>query len=185
MKLNQEIKRMLNAMAYAHAGDYLSPQEKLRVLADASVTSQQSVSMVTVASKLRPQVGLYVGSELSADAVHYVAQTCVRLQHGLTVLSFHNTEDIEALLDPYQSLFEAAGIELSLLSVPGEPPAGLSQVLRRHPEIAFLVCNESGYFGHGLLNGNQHSILPVPVVLVAANETAAAISEPTAAVRAA
>ncbi len=185
MKLSQEIKRMFNAMAYANAGDYLSPSQKSRALADVPAAPPQPRATATASDAPRPQVGLYVGSELSADVMQYVAQTCSRLRHGLTVLSFQNAEDVEALLAPHRPLLETAGVELRLVIVAGEPPAGLAQALRRRPEIAILVCNESGYLGHGLLNGTQQSALPVPVVLVAANDVAIAATEPATTVRAA
>lgn len=180
MKLNQEIKRMLNALAYANTGDYLSSKQKSRALADVPAAASHVKTQEKISTAPRLQVGLYVGSELSAEVMHYVVQTCSRLRHGLTVLTFQDREEAQALLSPHRSLAEAAGVELSLVVVPGEPPAGLVHALRRRPEIAFLVCSESGYFGRGLLNGVQNSAIPVPVVLVAANEPSSKMSESVA-----
>ncbi|MEW5891583.1 MAG: hypothetical protein AB1697_00350 [Pseudomonadota bacterium] len=173
MKLTHDIKRMLNALAYANAGDNLNRRQKARVVAGSPVVAAPAAPVAAgpAAAKPRAQVGLYLGSEISAEIMQYVVQTCSRLRHGLMVLSFQPGNVIEALLAPYQSMFEAAGIELQVVELTGEPPAALSRALRRRPEIAFLVCNESGYFGRHLLNNAQRNTgIPIPVVLVAANE---------------
>ncbi len=168
MKLTHEIKRMLSAIAQSNAGENLSLRQKGRLLANNSVPVCKPE--VAVVQETRPQVGLYLGSELADDVMQYVIQTCVRLKHGLTVLTFQLEGDVEALLQPYQSALAAADIALRINVLSGEPPAALAQALRRRPEVAFLVCNEGGFLGHGLMKGSQGmNSMPVPVVLVAAN----------------
>jgi hypothetical protein len=174
MKLTQDIKRMLNALAYANAGDYLSATQKSRCLAGASAQPQPTAP-APASRAARSQVGLYLGSELTAEVMQYVVQTCARLRHGLTVLTFLTESEAQELLTPHRPELDAAGIELTLLVLAGEPPAGLVQGLRHHPEVAFLVVNEAGYLGHGLLHGTQRQgSMPVPVVMVAAQQAAAA-----------
>jgi len=64
-------------------------------------------------------------------------------------------------------------VRVAILS--GEPPAALIHTLRRRPDVAFLICNESGYLGRSLIKGTvRQDAMPVPVVLVAGGETAAA-----------
>lgn len=168
MKLTQDIKRMLNALAYAYAGDYLSDVEKDHVLSGIEPRDGAAPRPQTRQVQ-RPQVGLYLGSEPSTEVMHYAIQTCARLRYGLTVLTFLNEAEAQELLTPYRPMLKAAGVELSLVVLTGEAPTGLAQGLRRHPEVAFLVVNESGYLGHGLLNGTQRRDgIPVPVVVVAA-----------------
>lgn len=172
IKLTNEIKRMLNALAYANEGEYLSLPQKHRALAGG--TAPTLAADPTPAKKSGPQIGLYLGSELPADVMQYVMQTCTRLKHGLTVLTFQSEADARALLKPYQTELEAAriGVELSVLS--GEPPTALVHALRKRAEIAFLVCNESGYLGRGLLKGIvRQDAFPVPVVMVAPSDVAA------------
>lgn len=171
MKLNAEIKRMLNALAYANAGELLTSRQKHRVIAGG--TSPTPVIEPMPTSKVGPQIGLYLGSEVSSDVMQYVMQTCTRLKHGLTVFTFQSESDAQALLNPYQAELENARIGVQLTVLGGEPPAALVQALRKRPEIAFLICNESGYLGRSLLKGIvRQEAFPVPVVMVAANETA-------------
>lgn len=171
MKLTQDIQRMLNALAHANAGENLSRRQKDRTLAGSTAPAAEPVPAAPAAG---PQVGLYLGSELPADVMQYVIQTCSRLRHGLRVLTFQSENEVSALLAPYQESLAAAGIrpELSLLA--GEPPAALVHALRKRPDVAFLICNETGYLGRSLLKGSvRRDAIPVPVVLVATGEAAA------------
>lgn len=167
MKLPESFKRMLDALAYANAGENLTLRQKnARLAGSAATTVVQGETRTPSAARL-PQVGLYLGSNLPKDVMQYVMQTCGRLKRNLTVLSLQPENEVRALLAPYQAELDAAGIELRVAALTGEPLAALSQALRRRPEVAFLVCNESGYLGHGLLKGRLRTdSLPVPVVLV-------------------
>ena len=172
IKLTNEVKRMLNALAYANEAEYLTLPQKHRALAGGTAPTLTAAD-TTPAKKSGPQIGLYLGSELPADVMQYVMQTCTRLKHGLTVLTFQSEADARALLKPYQTELEDAriGVELSVLS--GEPPTALVQALRKRAEIAFLICNESGYLGRGLMKGIvRQDAFPVPVVMVAASDAA-------------
>lgn len=171
IKLTDEIKRMLNALAYANEGEYLTLRQKGRALAGG--TAPTLAIEPTPAQKSGPQIGLYLGSELPADVMAYVMQTCSRLKHGLTVLTFQSETDARALLKPYQTELEDSRISVQLTVLSGEPPAALVQALRKRAEIAFLICNESGYLGRGLMKGIvRQDAFPVPVVMVAASDNA-------------
>lgn len=167
MKFAKELKLILNALTYAHAGENLSLLNKSRVVGGAQAQIHQAIEPAPAVTG--PQVGLYMGSELSEDVIQYVLQTCVRLRHGLTVLTLQTEAEARSLLAPYQAAFDESKITVRVKSITGDPVAALARAIRRLPEVAFLVCNESGYLGHGLLNGTQNKDgLPVPVVMVAA-----------------
>ena len=175
MKLTTEIKRMLNALAFANEGENLTRGQKHRVIVGG--TAPTLAIEPTPAQKSGPQIGLYLGSELPAEVMNYVMQTCSRLKHGLTVLTFQSEPDARALLQPYQTELEDTRIRVQLTVLSGEPPTALVQALRKRAEIAFLICNESGYLGRGLMKGIvRQDAFPVPVVMVAAN--GAAMSKP-------
>jgi len=174
IKLTQEIKRMLNALAFADAGEYLTLRQKTDYLEHkpgASNAIEAATPTPIQSAPERQQVALYMGSELPADMMHYVVQTCGRLKHGLTVLTFQSDAAARALLSPYADELAAAGITSKTVLLTGDPVSGLARYLRRHPEVAFLACKETGYLGRSFLNGTQRQdILPVPVVLVATHE---------------
>ena len=177
IKLTTEIKRMLNALAFADAGEGLSLSQKTHYL-NRNPGAKNAIPATTPApiqaTGERQQVALYMGSELPADMMHYVVQTCGRLKHGLTVLTFQTDSAARALLNPYADELAQAGITMKTVLLTGDPVSGLARYLRRHPEVAFLACKETGYLGRSFLNGTQpQDVLPVPVVLVATHEESA------------
>lgn len=179
MKLSAPLKRILDALACAHAGEFLSDVEKFRVLAKVPVSSMTFPRQQPAA--IGPQVGLYLVSEPPKDVMQYALDTCERLGHGLTVFSFQSGGEIEETLAPYRNTLTTAGVALRVVTLTGEPPAPLAQALRRHPEVTFLVCNESGYLGNSLVKGRvRRDSLPVPVVLVGSNSQAAPSESNTA-----
>lgn len=177
IKLTTEIKRMLNALAFADAGEGLSLSQKTQYLSrkpGAENAIPAGTPAPIQAKSERQQVALYMGSELPADMMHYVMQTCGRLKHGLTVLTFQSDSAARALLSPYADELAQAGIAMNTVLLTGDPVSGLARYLRRHPEVAFLACKETGYLGRSFLNGTQpQDVLPVPVVLVATHEESA------------
>lgn len=188
IKLTQEIKRMLNALAFADAGEYLTLRQKTDYL-EQKPGARNAIEAATAApgqsAHERQQVALYMGSELPADMMHYVVQTCGRLKHGLTVLTFQSDATARALLGPYADELAAAGITMKTVLLSGDPVSGLARYLRRHPEVAFLACKETGYLGRSFLNGTQRQdVLPVPVVLVATHEENARKGTPAQAAQA-
>lgn len=176
VKLTEVIKRMLNALASADAGEYLSLHQKTDYLdqkfgAGHALQAGAPVPVPTQATRERQQVALYMGSELPAEIMHYVVETCGRLKRGLTVLTFQSDSTARALLSPYADELAGAEIAMKIVPLTGDPVSGLARYLRRHSEVAFLVCKETGYLGRSFLNGTQRQdILPVPVVLVATRE---------------
>lgn len=171
MKLTKEIQRMLNALAHANAGENLNLRQKARVLAGSNTPEALPASVVEASG---PEVGLYLGSHLPADIMQYVIQTCTSMRRGLHVLTLQSRSEADSLLAPYSDDLAAANIKPKISVLTGEPPAALAYALRKRPEIAFLICNESGYLGRGLIKGSvAHDAIPVPVVLVAAGDSAA------------
>lgn len=172
-KLTTALKQMLNGLAAADAGEYLSMTQKFRYLnPGASIAVPSTVEPARPASA-RKHIALLLGSELPAEIINYVVQTCTRLQHDLIVLTFQSNRDAQALLSPYADVLAKAKIGMELEVLSGDTVSGLARYLRRHAGIAFLACNEAGYLGCGLLSGAQSpKAFPVPVVLVATRSSA-------------
>lgn len=180
--LTSTLKKMLNGLAHADAGEYLSRRQKQRHMKSATVhfvkaedpAPQIEIPEVT-AARPRRRVAMYMGSELPGAVMEYVMQTCSSLDHDLLVLTFESESISGALLKPYREKLENLGIAMKVKRLTGEPVKGLSRYLRSHPEVAFMACKESGYLGRSYVNGTQaKNALPVPVVVVATQSEAAA-----------
>lgn len=171
MKRNSSLQRMLSALAYAHAGDYLSLRQKARVLSSQSPKAGQQERLPAPSpAETSPQhkrIALYLGSELPAETLEYVSQTCLRLECNLIVFTLQDAATCDALIAPLRARLEAAGHTVHCAPIRGEPEQALAAVLRRHPEVAFLVCHATGYLGPRLLaRSGIGAPLPVPVVLI-------------------
>jgi hypothetical protein len=170
-KLTETMKQMLDALALADAGEYLSGREKSRILSQRSGTIERAPATpeparVRAGSSAR-RVALYLGSELPPEVIDYVIETCLRLRHELTVLTFESESTGRALLEPHKQALEAANVDMEMVRLSGEPVSGLRRYLRGHPEVAFLACKDAGYLGRSYLNGtHSKNTLPVPVVVV-------------------
>jgi hypothetical protein len=173
-KLSETVKQMLDALALAHAGEYLTGRKKSQILAQRSGPIAKAPQ---IAEPVEPRtrsnarrIALYLGSELPPEVMEYVVQTCARLRHDLTVLTFESENTGRALLEPHRKALEEVGVDMKLATLGGGSVSGLARYLRSHPEIAFLVCKDSGYLGRSYLNGRQRdNALPVPVVIVASS----------------
>lgn len=165
MNLPDSIRQILDALAYANAGDYLSLSQKRAVLSGAPTVARAAEFSAPAAKSTQARIGLYLGSELSEEVMQYVTRTCVEMHHQLTILTLQSQKDTEALLAPYRALLDASNLNPAMITLSGDPLRALITALRRLPDIAFLVCNETGYLGRSMLNGTQNQ-LPVPVVLV-------------------
>ena len=176
--LTDAVKQMLNGLAHANAGDYISQREKLSVLNQSgqATSTPQTIEAVeeNVVSSNRRHVGLYMGSGLPSEVMDYVIQTCRSLNNDLTVLTSESKKAANALLEPYKEALAEAGINMQVANFSGEPVPAMARYLRKHPEVAFLACKDSGYLGRGYVNGTQRkNALPVPVVVVATGKAAA------------
>jgi hypothetical protein len=176
-RLTDALKKMLNALAVADAGEYLTSTQKNQYLFQArgitpTLTTSVPEHVVNTAAaaegaRAKRRIALYMGMELRADMMDYVIQTCTRLDHDLTVLSIESNQAVCGMLDPFRDAFQAEGIDLRVHYLTGDPIRGLGRYLRGHPEIAFLACKDTGYLGRSILKGTQRqNALPVPVVLL-------------------
>lgn len=177
--LTNALKKMLNGLAHADAGEYLTPRQKTAYLQNTAVNVVNSDEPPPVLSekavkKTRRRVAMYMGSTLPAKMMDYVIETCSSLEHDLTVLTLETGPVSSALLEPYMKQLEERGIELETVKLSGEPITGLARYLRNHSEIAFMTCKDTGYLGRSYINGTQaRNALPVPVVVVVVDPKAA------------
>jgi hypothetical protein len=115
--LTSALKKILNGLAHADAGEYLTPRQKLAYLQNTAVNVVNSDEPPPVLSekavkKTRRRVAMYMGSTLPPKMMDYVIETCSSLDHDLTVLTFETSAVSSALLEPYVKQLEERGITL-------------------------------------------------------------------------
>lgn len=168
-KLTDTLKQMLNALAHADAGEYLNRQQKDQILdgVPALTEKTEAIKAARPSNSKRRRVALYLGSELPAEVMTYIVDTCENLQHDLTVLTSQTESTARALLQPHNEALNTAGVDVQLVQLSGDPISGLSRYLKGRPEIAFLACKDSGYLGRKIRQNSQgKNLMPVPVVVV-------------------
>lgn len=186
--LTEALKQMLDGLAHQDAGEFLTPSQKTaEFFRGTNIKPTQRVvepaPAPVVASRRR--IALFTGSDLSPDVMEYITQTCTRLQHDLTVLSFESEHVAQELLAPYREVLDVAGIDIRLVTLGGNSISQLARYLENHPEIYFLACKESGYLGSSYVTGNQKKNgMPVPVVVIVERKDAAFLPDRGAADRA-
>lgn len=179
--LTNALKKMLDGLASAHAGEYLTARQKTAFLDSAAgnvvqVTDPAPViSETAVKPRVRRRVAMYLGSELPAAMMDYVIETCISLDHDLTIVTFEAGMIVNTLMTPYKERLAENNIAVETAKLSGEPIKGLARYLRSRSEIAFLACKNTGYLGNSYMNGTQlTSSIPVPVVVVVVDQAVAA-----------
>src|SRR5690606_34183223 len=129
--LTDTLKKILNALAVSDAGEYLTPGQKTEFLsramglppAGAPAGEPETPAAATGASR---RVALFMGSELPIEMMDYVIQTCARLSHDLTVLTFETRQHARRILEPHRETLASAGIDLRLECLTGDPVRSLT-----------------------------------------------------------
>ena len=175
--LTEALKQMLDGLAHQDAGELLTPSQKTAEFARGTKIKPSQVVVETEPAPVvesRRRIALFAGSDLSPDVMEYITQTCTRMQHDLTVLSFESEQVAQELLAPYREELDAAGIDIRLVTLGGNSILQLAHYLGNHPEISFLACKESGYLGSSYVTINQKKKeMPVPVVVIVERKEAA------------
>lgn len=176
-KLTNALKQMLNALAFADAGENLSLKQKDSVLGQIPgwiENARSGVSLNGNTASKRRRVALFLGSDLPNEVMSYLVETCVNMQHNLIVLTFQTEKTARKLLKPYTQELTSAGVNMRLVHLNGEPMPTLTKFLKGHPEIAFLACKDTGYLGSKHFQDKQgKNNLPIPVVVIETGKQAA------------
>ncbi len=169
---NSTLKKMRSALAYINAGKYRTTRQRTSKMDAVSIVNPADLVPASVETDPphgtgRRRVAMYLGSVLPPAVMEYIVQTCGRLDHDLTVLTFENDHIASGLLAPYREVLQSANINMITTHLSGEPIQGLVRYLRNHPDITFLACKDSGYLGRAYMKGApRKNALPVPVVVV-------------------
>lgn len=141
MKLTEQIKQALSALAHAEAGEMLSRREKLQTLIPDSSAQAQSEDIYKT-SGTRKMVALSLGSDPANAAVRYAVSVCHRMGADLSVLC-DSTRAAASVLARYQDAFAAANITCRTVGISGNRERAIKQYLQAHSELIFVVSSGS------------------------------------------
>lgn len=183
--LRETLQTMQKGLAHQHSGEYMRYSEKVKAVADVDARAQalqiQSSDQKVSEKKeklQRKKVAMYLGGDLPASLINYVIDTCESLKHDLVVLTFEPVAAAEAQLKQYEDKITSCNITVAKQKLKGSSLKELESYLRKHPEIAFLACKDTGFLGRNYLSGSQVKIsLPTPVVVIAEGNSASTSSD--------
>jgi hypothetical protein len=162
MKLAEQIKQAIDALAFADAGEPLGPRAMYAAL---------NPDYATPPPRPEPHMGrklvaLGVGASLPAEVMTYIVGTCRRMQADLLLITEDATR-VRALLAPYLS--ELEGIQCLAEEVPSASRRAVVRVLQQNSNILFAVTGSPDDPVHALLKAKRGLLepkTPVPVVMV-------------------
>ena len=167
-RLSKDIKRMLAALGHQHAGDYLSPRQKAGIVGYA-----ESESVATApASKVIPvpaarRVALLTDGRGEGAPLDYVIETCSR-QGASVDLLVHGVVDT-GHLDSLEKRLANAGISYRSSMLDLDAVAGISDYLKKHSSLLFLVAMPHDPLARRLaeeLVPAREVCMPVPLVMI-------------------
>ena len=167
-RLSKDIKRMLAALGYQHAGDYLSPRQKAGVVGyaerDSVVTAPASRVIPVPAVK---RVALLTDGRGEGAPLDYVIETCSRPNASVD-LFVHGVVDT-GHLDGLKRRLANAGISHRSSMLDLDVVAGISDYLRKHSSLLFLVAMPHDPLARRLseeLVPARVVRMPVPLVMI-------------------
>lgn len=167
MKLTEQLKKALSALAYAEAGEMLSAREKWQTLVPDS-TAMASRPDLGKAISPRKLVALSLGSATSRSAVQYAISVCQRMGADLSVLCA-SVRVAETVLSMHQEAIGAASITCRTVVISGNHARTIKQYLQTHPQVMFIISSSADDPVQALISsGNWDkavNVTSVPVVV--------------------
>jgi hypothetical protein len=168
-KIKADLKRILAALAYQDAADYLSESEKNRVLgvsgavAPAAATSVRSERAATL--RRRKRIALITDGRGDGAPMAYAAEACQRQDAGLDIV-LHGEGVSRA---EWVRAARRLGIDPQVIELAGDDVELLVEYICNHPSLVYLV----GIFDDELVRALAERVVParvgrlhVPLVMI-------------------
>jgi hypothetical protein len=165
--LTKTMKRMLDSLACADAGERLSQREKTHLLSDPGTLARRNRGVSDAARR----VAVAAADSPSLPAMRYAIESCQQLGAGLDLLvsprCAPKAESVAAQLGSER-------IDVRTVPLEGHLMDALADYLRHNPGVSFLITDPGVEPLHALVSGRRiQSNLwrpQVPVVVVTAGE---------------
>lgn len=141
MSWRSVVKRSMEGLAHAHAGEMLPWEEKCRLLGvePSGAELVEPLCRTSPLGRSNRRVALLVDASLAGHLIDYVIYTCRCLEAGLTLLTSAPLQAMEPMLRPYLARLAEAGITPQLAQMESAATGGLVAYLHYHQDVIFVV----------------------------------------------
>lgn len=161
-KLANDLKKMLDGLAYQDAGEHLSFQQKLRVL-DIDTTQPNS----TISPSSTKRIALITDQHDTPAIIDTVIQECTRFDAHLDILHLGPLSPVNA--ECMETCLQQSDTSYQFIELNTDATAELSQYIKQHPSLAFLISRQGAHQIEILLEKAESlygTHLPVPRVFI-------------------
>lgn len=170
MSLSKDLKRALDALALAHAADYLSQREKEELVGagspaagNAPRTARAKPATTTVVPlRQLPQVALLADAQLPEQLLDYALDTCRHFKAGLLLIDALPQQ--AGRLTAQLQRIKAANTPLNVCALPQASLAAVHEFVLNQPRLLFVLVSGTSHQALGAPRMQWHS--PAPLVVV-------------------
>lgn len=171
MSFKEAVKRSMDGLAHAHAGEMLPWEEKCRILGveNEGMVLTDREEVIPTGTPSGRTVALMVGHNLTSALMDYATYSCRCLEAGLMLLIPGSVQALEQTLRPFLPRLVEAGIVPRILRVEAGSARGLAAYLHDHRDVIFVVVGSSNeeYRAYSESeHGRARWRFPVPLVVV-------------------
>jgi len=167
-KIKAELKRVLAALAYQDAADYLSEPEKNRVLGGGAVVRPADNSTPgkrTAMLRRRRRIAMITDGRGGGAPMAYAADACRRQDAGLDIVLHGRPGEGKGLMRTARQL----GVDAQVVELSGDDVEMLVDYICNHPSLVYVV----GISDDELVRSLAERVLParggrmhVPLVMI-------------------
>lgn len=166
-KLTEDLKRMLDGLAFQDAADYLSMDEKLRKI-DRPGQADSPVAATTVVPRATPgRVAVVINKGSTEAALAHALQSCQRLGAHLDLL-LSGPSSRERMLQ-LEAAVQRAGVAFQSIYLSGPVASGIADYAgQKHSLIYIVAALDDPDIAEMVEEAppTRRKYLPVPLVLV-------------------
>ncbi|GMR06546.1 MAG: hypothetical protein BMS9Abin25_1146 [Gammaproteobacteria bacterium] len=168
-KLREDIKRMLSALAYQDADEYLSSHEKMKILGyGPEVNTEQSLPARKIAKRtVSPRIALIIDGQGPCAPLTYTIDACQR-QDAQVDLLLHGAIDTKSIEMIENKIIEA-GIDYQRIKVGMNAVDDITEYIFSQSTLIYIVALSDDVVVRELIEEalpKRGLRIPVPLVLM-------------------
>jgi len=168
-KLREDIKRMLSALAYQDADEYLSSHEKMKILGyGPEVNTEQSLPARKIAKRtVSPRIALIIDGQGPGAPLAYTIDACQR-QDAQVDLLLHGAIDTKSIIKIENRILQA-GLDYQCIQVGMKAIDDIIEYIFSESTLIYLVATSDDVVVRELIEEvlpKRGLRIPVPLVLI-------------------